>query len=134
MIRASDIAKIEKHKKEVKKETYLKIYEQFSRKIKQSVEFGNNQVFLTVPGYMLGYPPFDRGHAAAYLKRQLVLGEFSVQPVDEYTFFVTWGGAPATDENTKRVVIQEEPDDEFPTLMNLKKAANKYRKNFPGKT
>lgn len=132
MIRASDIAKIEKHKKEVKKETYLKIYEQFSRKIKQSVEFGNSQVFLTVPGYILGYPPFDRDHAAAYLKRQLILGEFGVQPIDQYTFFVTWGHQT----DTKKEKSQEEQqgtEDDFPTLMNLKKAANKYRKNFPGK-
>lgn len=134
MIKASDITKIEKHRKDIKKETYLKIYEQFSRKIKQSVEFGNSQVFLTVPGYMLGYPPYDRGHAATYLKRQLILGEFRVQPMDEYTFFVTWGGTSGTTKEERVSAPAPQDEDEFPTLMNLKKAANKYRKNFPGKT
>ena len=134
MIKASDITKIEKHRKDIKKETYIKIYEQFSRKIKQSVEFGNSQVFLTVPGYMLGYPPYDRGHAATYLKRQLILGEFRVQPMDEYTFFVTWGGPTTREERVSVHTAAPQDEDEFPTLMNLKKAANKYRKNFPGKT
>ena len=40
MINARDIVKIENRRREIKKETYKKIYEQFSRKIRQMVELG----------------------------------------------------------------------------------------------
>lgn len=128
MIRASDIEKITDRRREVRKDTYTKLYEQFSRKIRQTVEFGQNQVFLTVPGFVLGYPTFDRRLAADYLKRQLERGQFEVARVDQYTFYVSWGH-----KKSSAPVHEPEPvdePDEFPTLVNLKKAANKYRKNF----
>ena len=78
---------------------------------------------------MLGYPPYDRSQAAVYIKRQLVLAEFRVQAMDEYTFFVTWGGF--VHEKERKTESCSESVEEFPTLMNLKKAANKYKKNFP---
>jgi hypothetical protein len=128
MIRASDIEKITDRRREVRKDTYTKLYEQFSRKIRQTVEFGQNQVFLTVPGFVLGYPTFDRKLAADYLKRQLERGQFEVARVDLYTFYVSWGNHKKS-QAPPPVEPDDGPDD-FPTLVNLKKAANKYRKNF----
>ena len=125
MLRASDIEKITDRRREVRKDTYTKLYEQFSRKIRQTVEFGQNQVFLTVPGFVLGYPTFDRKLAADYLKRQLERGQFDVARVGVYTFYVSWGSGP----KKSAPAVPDEPDD-FPTLVNLKKAANKHRKNF----
>ena len=125
MINVRDIVKIENKRKEIKKETYKKIYEQFSRKIRQTVEFGQRQVFLTVPGFLIGFPTFDRDKAVEYLKRQLERAEFSVTQTSSYEFHVTWGHTKVKEK------APEEEDasfDDLPNLVNLKKAANKYRR------
>jgi len=127
MINVRDIAKIENKRKELKKEIYKKIYEQFSRKIRQTVELGQKQVFLNVPAFLVGFPTFDREKAVEYLKRQLERAEFVVVQTGSYELHVTWNiKRPKEDDHHQR---EEEPGfDEFPTLMNLKKAANKYRR------
>lgn len=127
MINARDIVNIENKRREIKKETYKKIYEQFSRKIRQTVEFGQRQVFLTVPGFLIGFPTFDRDRAAEYLKRQLERAEFTVLQTSPYEFHVSWGNAGAKSKHKEPE--EEEPSfDDLPTLVNLKKAANKYRR------
>lgn len=123
MINARDIVKIENRRKEIKKEIYTKIYEQFSRKIRQNVELGQKQVFLNVPMFLLGLPTFDRDKATEYLKRQLERADFVVTKTGSYELLVTW--------NVKKAIKEPEPEpafDEFPTLMNLRKAASKYRR------
>ena len=129
MIRKSDIQKVDDKKREVKKDLYTKLYEQASRKIRQAVEFGQKQVIFRVPGYLLGYQPFDRYSATTWIHRQLKLGDFTVTRVDEYTLFISWFQQKQKVQHEK-----EEPEEEdFPTLVNLKKAANKNRKYFPDK-
>jgi len=128
----SDIKKIEDHRREVRKEIYTKLYEQFSRKIRQTVEFGQSQVFLNVPGFLIGYPTFDRKKASSYLKRQLERGQFDVSRVDEYNFYVSWGKTRSSAHTEESEPYDDSNDTEFPTLINLKKAANKQRKNFQG--
>ena len=114
-----------KRKELIKKEIYTKIYEQFSSKIKQSVEFGHKQVFLTVPLFLIGYPVFDRRAAARYIARQFELGGFTVQLVTEFDIYVSW-----------KIKRDREPQpgsidhiEDFPTLVNLKKVANRYRRD-----
>lgn len=125
MISINDVNKIGEKRKQIKKEIYKKIYEQFSRKIKQSVELGNKQIFLTVPAFLVGYPVFDRSAAAQYVARQFRLGGFNVSIVSEYEIYVNW-----VINNKKEKSHRQEHVDEtqFPDLMNLKKIANKYRK------
>lgn len=119
------INKIENIRKKIKKEIYSKIYEQFSRKIMHAVQTNQKQVFLTVPAYLIGYPVFDRGKATIYLKRQLELNRLNVVHFSEFEFHVSW--------NKKKKAKKKEPDPEenedenFPTLINLKKAAAKYK-------
>ena len=123
MISINDITKIDERRKQIKKEIYTRVYEQFSRKIKQSVELGHKQIFLTVPIVVIGYPTFDRGAAARYIVRQLKLGGFDVRLVGEYDMYVAWIIPKKTKQKS------EEPNEtEFPDLMNLKKMANKYRR------
>jgi hypothetical protein len=124
MINARDIAKIENKRREMKKEIYIKIYEQFSRKIRQSVELGQKQVFVNVPSFLMGYPTFDRDKATEYLKRQLERAGFIATQTGSYEMLITWNTKKHTEEH-----VEEEPAfDDFPTLVNLKKAANKYRR------
>ena len=56
MLSINDVTKIDEKRKQIKKEIYMKIYEQFSAKIKQSVELGHKQIFLTIPTFYLATP------------------------------------------------------------------------------
>ena len=124
MISINDVTKIDEKRKQIKKEIYTKIYEQFSRKIKQCVELGHKQVFLTVPAFVIGCPTFDRSAAARYVARQLKLGGFDVRHVSDYDIYVSWVIPKKNKEN------RDEPQEtEFPDLMNLKKMADKYRRS-----
>lgn len=123
MISINDVTKIDEKRKQIRKEIYTRVYEQFSRKIKQCVELGHKQVFLTVPSYLVGYPVFDRNAAARYVARQFTLGGFQVQIIGDYDVYVTWR-IPKKKKEKEKVV-----DDDFPNLMNLKKMANKYRRS-----
>lgn len=124
MISIDEVTKIDEKRKQIRKEIYTRIYEQFSSKIRQSVEYGHKQIFLTVPSFVLGYPSFDRSAAARYLVRQLMLGGFTVKLVSDYDLYVSW-----IISKKKKERKNEESDQEFPNLMNLKKIANQYKRN-----
>jgi len=123
MLSINDINKIDERKKQIKKEIYIKIYEQFSRKIKQSVELGQKHIILITPTFVMGYPSFDREAATRYIVRQLKLGGFIVNPLSLCEIYVSWNVS-------KRVRPKKESVDdiEYPDLMNLKKMADKYRR------
>ena len=133
MLSVDDIHKIEKQRRDIRKEIYKKIYEQFCRRIKQCVELNESQAFLRTPSYLVGYPTFDRERATVYLKRQLELGKFDVTFLSNIDLYVSWKkkkGQPKAltkSEGTTAEQLEHE-DDGFPTLMNLRKAAAKYRK------
>lgn len=131
MLDIREIEKIDHEKKEKKKELYTKIYEQWERKIRTAVSLGHQKfLFLQVPRMVLGFPSFDRAKAARWLARQFEKGGFVVQLVgtDGQEVYVSW------DVKKKKTTKKPEPavpnfdDMEFPTLINLKKAADKYRK------
>ena len=70
MLSISDVNKIDTRRKQIRKEIYTKIYDQFVAKIRQSVELGCKQIFLQVPSFLIGYPTFDRQQAAQYVSTQ----------------------------------------------------------------
>ena len=123
MININDIIQIDDKRKRIRKEIYTKIYEQFSSKIKQCVELGHKQIFLTVPTFILGYPTFDRRLAAKYVARQFELGGFSVKLLSDYDVYVSWV------VSKKKKEVKEEDDVDLPNLLNLKKMANQYRRS-----
>jgi len=125
MISIDDVTKIDDKRRQLRKEIYKKIYEQFSTKIRQLVELGHKQIFLTVPAFLIGYPVFDRGMAARYIARQFVLGGFTVQLMSDHDIYVSW----IVPKKKKHKVEKEEEETDFPNLMNLKKIANKYRRS-----
>ncbi len=123
MLSINDVTKIDEKRKQIKKEIYIKIYEQFSTKIKQSVEYGHKQIFLTVPGFLLGYPTFDRRLAAKYVARQFELGGFTVKLLSDHDIYITW-----VTPKKKKERSEEADDTDLPNLLNLKKMANQYRR------
>jgi len=121
-ISAKDIAAQEKKRMEIKKEIYKAILEQFSRKIKASFDLGFKKTVLVVPSFMIGYPRYEIAPAVKYMGRQLVRLGYHVRMVSPVAYEVSW-------EKVKPEEDQEETDSvlDLPSLMNLKKAAEKYR-------
>lgn len=126
MISAQEVQNIENKKKEIKKEIYKRIFEQFSKKIKLSVEMGQKRVCLSVPPFMVGYPTYDLTKAAIYLKRQLENSGFYVSMKDTITLDVTWNKSRQRVKEAKKLPSEQ---DEFslPSLINLRKLANKHK-------
>ena len=127
MISIDEITRIAEKRNHLKKETYAKIYEQISKKIRQSVELGHKYLFCQIPSFVMGYPHFNRMKALQYIKRQFEIGGFTVQVIGEFELCISWRPNKKSNKNDSN----NEPDDpeEFPTLINLKKAANKYRRH-----
>ena len=129
MLRVSDVQKVDYERKRIRKEIYQKIYEQFCRKIKLSTEMGYKCVILTVPSTVFGYPTFDRAVAAEYIRRQFSNGGFETRLVDTYSMYVAWNIQKRSKKlQDKKPEPEAEEDYEMPTLMNLKKAAAKYKR------
>jgi hypothetical protein len=129
MLDIREIEKIDHEKREKKKELYTKIYEQWERKIRAAVGLGHQKfLFLQVPRMVLGFPSFDRAKAARWLARQFEKGGFLVQLVgtDGQEVYVSWD-VKKTKKKKPEPTTPNFDDMEFPTLINLKKAADKYR-------
>lgn len=121
------IIKIENERKKIRKEIYTKIYEQFSRKIMHAVQTNQKQVFLVVPSYLIGYPVFDRYRATVYLKRQLELNKLNVVQISDFEFHISWNKKKKKKKEKEKKEEVVDDDENFPTLINLKKAAAKYK-------
>lgn len=127
MISVQEIHALEEKRKLIKKEIYKKIYEDISRKIRNAVSVGHKQIVVKVPTYLFGYPTFDHTRACEYMKRQLEHSGFLVYIFDRGDLYVSWKKEnPKKSEPPPR--HQEEQEEDFPTFVNLKKIANKLRK------
>jgi hypothetical protein len=125
----NEIRKLDVKRQEIRKEIYMRIYQQFERKIRQQVELGRDKyLFLRIPSYVVGYPKFDREAAARYLTRQFTNGGFDVQHVSDVDIFVSWVPKAKNKPRKPPPAKEVELPVEFPTLMNLKKAASAYKK------
>lgn len=123
MISLDEIKKIQNERKNIKKEIYKRIYNDFSRKIKKAVEVGQDQIILKTPKYIFGFPSYDVSKATKYIKRQFDHSGFTTHIFYDDELYVSWA---QTREPKRDEPVQE--DDDFPTFVNLKKMANKLRK------
>jgi len=128
MISIDEITRISEKRNRLRKETYIKIHEQISKKIRQSVDLGHKYIFCQIPSFVMGFPHFNRTKATEYIKRQFEIGGFTVQVIGEYELCISWRPNKKTNKNSQQHTHSEDIE-EFPTLVNLKKAANKYRRN-----
>jgi hypothetical protein len=126
MISIDEISRITEKRNKLKKETYIKIYDQISKKIRQSVDLGHKYIFCQIPSFVIGYPHFNRVKALQYIKRQFDIGGFTVQQIGEFELCISW----RPKKQRKNTQCEDGEDmGEFPSFVNLKKAANKYRRN-----
>ena len=125
-VSAKEIAALEKARKDLKKEMYQAMLDQFSRKIRTSLELGRKEAVLTVPPFVIGYPKYDLAKAVMYMSRQLIKLGYQVELVGPFDIKVRWN----------RVAPAHEPEPEedearsldiLPGLMNLQKTAQKLR-------
>jgi hypothetical protein len=127
MISASEIASREQARRNLRKETYRVIIDQFSRKIQAASERRESSVTLVVPPFVIGFPMYPFDEALVYLRRQLVISGYSVsQGLEPGQFVVNWQKArpkaapvAATGGDTA--------DDFFSSLANLQKTAQQIR-------
>lgn len=122
MINVEEISQIVNKRNRMKKETYVEIYKQITRKVRRAVETGRKYIDAEIPTFLVGYIAYDRLQATNYIKRQLENAGFTVDVLRDFELRITW-------KVTKTHRTNEPEVDEFPTLMNLKKAANRYRRN-----
>jgi len=123
MLSVQDLAKMEKVRQDIKKEIYKSILGQFSRKIKARFDLGDKSTVLTVPPFVVGFPRYDLPTAVRYIGRQLGRLGYKVTMVTPTSYEVSWDKMKPAEE-----VETIEPEFEFPSLMNLKKTADRYKK------
>ena len=121
MITAKELAEKDRKRQNYKKETYKVILDQFLRKVKANFELGLKTAQVTVPPLVLGYPLYDVAKASGYLHRQLVRLGYRVEQLGPNTMNISWMQKVQDPETN-------EPEIEFPSLINLKKTAQKYSK------
>jgi len=83
---------------------------------------GLHETWVQVPSFLIGFPSFDLDKAAQYVERQFINGGFFTQLYENGQLFVSWYPKKA-----KSKPKSKEPENEFASLANLKKAADKYR-------
>ena len=130
MIKANDLNKLEKARSDTKKELYKAIHLDFCKKIKASASMNNKQVFLTTPVFMFGYPSYDVKKATMYIRRQLELSGFNAIIISENQIHVSWGtAAPSSSSSVEKEPLShtESIMESFPTFVNLRKVASKYK-------
>jgi len=128
MIHIKEIHDIENRRHLMKKELYKKIYEDLVRRIRNAVTFGQKQILLHVPSYMFGYPTYDLLKVTQYMKRQLEHAGFTIYGITPGELYVSWIREKKSVPSVPPRGVPPPDEDEFPTFVNLKKIANKLRK------
>lgn len=129
-INISDVRKVEEKRRKAKKEMYIKMHAQFSRKIQHAVDHNQKSIVLSIPVFMFGFPIYNVTAARRYMERQLTLGGFTVRNNTNNTIFVTWvkeSARPPQPVQPARDTMCHDEDSTIPDLVNLRKLANKYR-------
>lgn len=130
MICASEIAKREQSRRNLRKETYKTILEQFSRKIQAASERGERFVHLSVPPLVIGFPLYPIEEARTYLARQITRSGYTVRHgLDPGEYVVSWEKARPKTKATEPPPGDLAADDMFTSLANLQKTAQKLRRN-----
>jgi hypothetical protein len=128
LVPAAALQKDKEKKKEVRKETYRKILETVSRKIKNASEMNQVHVLVTIPPWIMGCPVYDVLLATNYIERQVKNGGYRTARINESSMYVNWEKPAAARDGptTERHVLEEEF--KIPSLVNLKKVAARYQR------
>ena len=126
MIHAHTFKEKESIKKEMNRDMYKKILTQFCKKIETYNSFGKKDVILQVPEFYFGVPSYDVYQVSVYIQRQLTLLGYRTSVLNSRgTIHAAWGGVEKSEPSHT-----QQPEDDLPSLANLKKAADTLRKKF----
>jgi len=126
LVPAAELQKDKEKKKVIRKETYGKLLEIVSRKIKSASEMNQVHVMVTLPTWVMGCPVYNVVLATDYIDRQLKNGGYKTRRMNDTSVYVNWekGRKPKEAQETERHVLEEEF--KLPSLINLKKVAGRY--------
>ena len=127
-LRVDEVQQIDHRKRELKKKLYTELYERASTKVRQVADLGLHETWVQVPSFLIGFPSFDLNKASQYVERQFINGGFFTQLYENGQLFVSWYPKTSKKKAGSRSRSEpKEPENEFASLANLKKAADKYR-------
>jgi hypothetical protein len=124
-VSAKQIVASEKKRDLAKKEYYRALLEQFCRKIKAASDLGDRFAILTVPPFVIGFPRYDLSQSVGYMCRQLQRLGYIVNLVGPLDIRVQWTKAAALETEMEKEKV--DPGTYLPSLVNLKKTAEKLR-------
>jgi hypothetical protein len=124
-ISAKQVLASEKKRSSTKKEYYKALLEQFCRKIKVSSELGQKDTILTVPQFLVGFPIYNLPETVTYMCRQMTRLGYTVNLIGPLDIQVKWYKAGGPEAETTKEIL--EPDVYLPSLVNLKKTAQKLK-------
>jgi hypothetical protein len=124
-VSAKQIVASEKKRDLAKKEYYRALLEQFCRKIRVASDLGGRDAILTVPPFVVGFPRYDLPTTVGYMCRQLQRLGYIVNLVGPLDIRVQWTKATALDTEMEKEEV--DPGVYLPSLVNLKKTAEKLR-------
>jgi hypothetical protein len=126
MLTAKEIVANEKKRDLAKKEYYKALLEQFCRKIRVASEKGQRSTILTVPQFVVGFPRYDLRLTVTYMCRQLIRLGYIVNLAGPLDIHVQWSKASHLETEFEKEEV--DPGTFLPSLVNLKKTADKIRK------
>jgi hypothetical protein len=124
---AKQIVASEKKREDVRKEYYRELLTQFCRKIRTASELGRKDTILTVPSFLIGFPKYDLLVTVQYMARQLTRLGYIVTLVGPLDLNVRWTRVALVESEMEREVM--DPNTYLPSLVNLKKTAEKIKRN-----
>jgi hypothetical protein len=122
VLSASDAQQLVTQRHKVKKEIYKTIMGRFDRQIRNAIAIGHPSARLEVPPFIFGFPLYDISKATRYLTRQIQNLGYSTESQGDYAIKVTWSTVPSSTR-----IIATDPNEEYPTLINLRKIASKIK-------
>ena len=127
LVSVSELQQDEQRKKQIRKETYSKILDMISKKIKAKNELGEKRLIFVTPSFVMGCPSFDVGAATLYLERQIRNGGYTTAILSNDSFYIDW--TPKAKPKEKESIRKERDvlEDDYSGLINLKKYADKYK-------
>jgi len=124
LVTVSELQKAEIQRRNIKKETYKKILDQMSKKIKTVSDSKGTNTMVSVPPIIVGFPIYNRLMAANYIERQLKNAGYLIRRVGNHTIYVDWKVRKKETDDESR----QSDDMGIPSFLNLKKYAAKYNK------
>ena len=128
MINVSELQKAQVNRNDMRKKTFDKILEDFTRIIKNRSRLGQKECFLNVPAFVMGQPLYNLRQATKYIIYKMRKSGFDVYDGGANEIYVSWR-VEQKKKPTKKLPKYDEDEDDFmlPSFVNLKKTADHVR-------